>query len=454
MPMIGDTSRGVGQATLIPLAAGIVAYPVAWLCGFGAVFPPLMALAALLIFVVRARFVLPGVGALLLAFSAAYGVSLGGALLRDEPAARLLASAFNLTLWLTGVALLLVVVNLDQGSARVERQLARAFVALGVTSGLLSLALVVAWYAGQTSVALPSLAAFLLPSGVVDAMPTLLRQHVQLPLSGTLWAFETLQLPRLSVFHPYPTALALTSALSICAFFYLRTTSPRRPGAVRRIGSLVALGLLAVPLVFTFSRTVLLACLLVLMLLVVRSPIRGLAPRARGLLRAATVTALVGVVIVTVVSTPSSRAVAAVGGASLASTIDRLALYRVTLEYVADRPLLGHGYKPDTSPHGLQVPLGSHSTLLGTALKTGLVGLTLLGGFLAVLAYWALAGARGVADGASWLYAGVLVILLWSLTEDLDAPPLASYGAFVFMALAARAWRCARDVRRPRLRVG
>jgi len=88
------------------------------------------------------------------------------------------------------------------------------------------------------------------------------------------------------------------------------------------------------------------------------------------------------------------------------------------------------------------VPIGSHSTYIGVIYKTGFLGL------LVFLAFWGLvlkkwwSGRKSVAKDdfliSVWTFTGIGLIsgLIWMLTEDLDAPPIAAFLYFIVVGLA------------------
>jgi O-antigen ligase len=421
------------------LLLGFVTYPLAWILGLGAVYPLVIGtIAGLFLFMKRRWDVrINGPIFLLFLFTIAYTVSLIIAVLQN-PQPRLLSGAYNLGIWYVGLLILLVVLNAPQSSQTLERRIAKLFVGLGALIGGVSAVLLVSWVLGERYVQFPSLLEMLLPAASIDAMPTLLREHIRLTPLGTDWMFNGLPIPRLSLLHPYPNALALSSGLSLIAFFYLRRLRHERSLALNA-GSLVLLLLLSIPLLFSLSRITLLGFALISSVIAFRNL------RLAILARVALTLGLTVLALVTVVLAPQSvlRTADRVAEAREGSTLTRLGLYRTTISTSMNNGALGLGYKPDKDSAGrpLSVPLGSHSTLLGALLKTGILGFTLILLFFLSIGYRSLANIVAIRDPTIWLHASILLVLLWATVEDLDAPPFLAYQVFIMLGLTMRVSR-------------
>ena len=92
----------------------------------------------------------------------------------------------------------------------------------------------------------------------------------------------------------------------------------------------------------------------------------------------------------------------------------------------------------DTSVPGLRYPAGSHSFLLGTAYKHGLVGLTILLAF----AWWSWLRIRrrtrdpALRDSGAWLWIAI-AIMSFGTSFDLDATVMLLVTASLAVVLAA-----------------
>lgn len=102
--------------------------------------------------------------------------------------------------------------------------------------------------------------------------------------------------------------------------------------------------------------------------------------------------------------------------------------------------IIGIGYKP--RPNGLEhsFPVGSHSTIAGTLMKTGVVGLSLLMLiWLAIARRWLDSIRLSVVNAAHLpsLLWGICAMtgLFWQIFEDLDAPPMAAFAYFLMLGL-------------------
>ncbi|WP_160154386.1 O-antigen ligase [Microbulbifer sp. ALW1] len=100
-------------------------------------------------------------------------------------------------------------------------------------------------------------------------------------------------------------------------------------------------------------------------------------------------------------------------------------------------PLLGIGVKPRDE---LGIPLGSHSTLLGTFVKSGVLGLIVFGVFVAKLQARAMRRMWRVERDTSGarLQLALAIFCLFFLFEDIDAPQLACFLFFCLLGLSIR----------------
>lgn len=412
---------------LRPLAFGIRWSPLAWLLGAS----ELLTIAAVLVSSVAlvrspwtrlqwpaltmAAFLLTGVGALTWAIA------------RGAPTERAVAALFNLAVWTLGFLVWLVVRSHDRVSDR--RMLLRSVRDAGLWAGVAAGITLIAWSQGARGLSFATPLAAILPDGVSQQLPAILASAVA-PIVYRLDWFFGIAVPRLQAFHPYPNALALTSSLAVVAHVALRGPQGTEAGRgrARHVAVLVLLGL---PLVSTWSRTTLLAFgavgFFALLLQVV--------PKGGRSLVAASVAWFAIVIVSAMLLSPSvaTEVVSRVNDARAGSTATRFNLYAATLALAMERPWVGYGIKPRTE--AMSIPIGSHSTLFGTALKSGVVGLSLLVTWLVVLSGRSLGAMLTGGRAERALAVGVLVIVAWSLIEDLDAPVVAAVQAFTIMGL-------------------
>lgn len=412
---------------LRPLAFGIRWSPIAWLVGASELLTIVAVLASSVALMrsswTRLRWPAVSMGAFLLIGATA----LAWAIARGAPTERALAAAFNLSVWTLGFIVWLVVRGHERTVDR--RMLLRSVRDAGLWAGIAAVATLVGWSQGVRSFSFATPLAAVLPEGVKLQLPAILTSAVA-PIVYRLDWFLGTTMPRLQAFHPYPNALALTSSLALVAHVALGTLRGGMPG-LAQARYLAVLVLLALPLVLTWSRTTTLAFGAAgsFALLMHLAPVGG-----RRLVMASL--AWLGLVLVaaTILSpSVSTNVFASLGDARANSTATRLSLYATTWSLAMEQPWVGNGIKPRME--GVSIPIGSHSTLFGTVLKSGVLGLSLLVLWMVALLVRS-AGAAVARDRTGRALAvGVLVVVAWSLIEDLDAPVAAAIQAFTIMGL-------------------
>ena len=123
------------------------------------------------------------------------------------------------------------------------------------------------------------------------------------------------------------------------------------------------------------------------------------------------------------------------------SSITRFSLYFYGFELTNKTNILfGLGYKPRIEQ--FFIPIGSHSTYIGAYIKTGLLGFTIILIWqIAILRLW-IANCHKINQKYKSLFMGVgssiISMVLWMLTEDIDAPQLVmfTYATLVGLLIA------------------
>ncbi len=196
-----------------------------------------------------------------------------------------------------------------------------------------------------------------------------------------------------------------------------------RPG-LRRLLLLACACLNTVSVVLTTTRTSTFALLVVLAVLWVRA--RGpLLTKTSGFLRAhrrlAVAAVLVGLVVMPLFA-PAGNLLRDLVTTRSADT--RADIYATTIEWWAQRPLLGWGTVVDRAGASPSAPpLGSHSQYLGVLFKQGLIGLLLFVGLIASVAAAARRALKTRQPEAAFLTGAFVVSLVASLTEELWLDP-------------------------------
>lgn len=104
---------------------------------------------------------------------------------------------------------------------------------------------------------------------------------------------------------------------------------------------------------------------------------------------------------------------------------------------LAEHPFLGFGVKERSSNYA--VPLGSHSTLVGSMYKTGIIGFTLMSLlFISTVITAVRVGFKANSGYRTGLAAGCAAMIPLLFFEDIDAIPLVAYLFFLCIALMER----------------
>lgn len=120
------------------------------------------------------------------------------------------------------------------------------------------------------------------------------------------------------------------------------------------------------------------------------------------------------------------------------SSVARFRLYKNAFISTLESPIYGYGHKPKLNPMGL--PTASHSTIFSIMFKTGFVGLSFL------ILFWGNVFRRWKKNVKVFKeppmfylakYLGVVLIggFMWQCTDDFDAPPLIVFFFFLITGL-------------------
>ncbi len=418
----------VSTTVLQDLALGIVLIPLWYVLGIRFCVFHLLALLVLLKTVLRLRaarekFTFPPEACFLSAYILLYGLSLalnaGG-----MPTARAIASLNNLSFWVMGLALLLSLANAFPGGD--VRGLLQAFRFFGLVSALFALFSLAFWLAVREYPSAQSLLLRILPDRVaavvLDRAP-LLQASLDLGFVRPDKLFGR-EFPKPVGFDVYSSTLGLTMIFLILGTLACYRVMKKKKGLA------VVLILEGLAFLFSLSRIAWAALPAALLFIYLgrgkKKTLKIVAGATAGLLAAS-------VLII------PQKWIGAAAAFRKGSTINRIALYKTALHQTLDKPVLGHGYKPRVEDFPL--PIGSHSMVVGVLYKTGILGFLVFGGFwLSVFLRWWRRRPRAPAEGTPeilWFTAGAgfLSLLVWMLAEDLDAPPVAAFLAFIVVGL-------------------
>lgn len=362
----------------------------------------------------RESLIIPKISLSLILLIIVYGLSLMINYPYNETI-RTVASFYNLSFWIMGLALIIVVYN----SLNVEsiHTLSKALRFNVIVCGILAGISVFFWFLGHKEITYPTLLLKLMPSIANIAH---LKASATMSFVRTDW-FAFRPLPRVSIMSPYSTAAFLIMSIPLVYLSYIGDGCREN---IYRWG-IVFLG--------TFTALLMLARTDTVAFIIASAMVYTLTKKHR-------LGFIVLIIFALLISFPllvelfdyiySMR-----GGSSHA----RFVIYRETLNVVWRKNILmGIGIKPRED--WIEIPIGSHSMYLSLLIKTGLMGLFAFLAFqLHVFMTWfRLAKSRENGEKGVIINALGISIIAGNLslfTLDLDAPQLIAFMYFLLTGI-------------------
>lgn len=338
---------------------------------------------------------------------------------------RFAAALYNLSIWICGLIVLQQARGiLLHGSAGREVVLRAGFAAFLIFAAVAWGSFIAAYALGETALEVPSL--FGMTAGnMVPTSAALIKQSTVVVFTRPDWGLPGVEMPRIVVYGPYPTATAaVTAVLGTLALLHLQ-----RRGRHPALAFIAIEALIFLTLAITLTRSILAGWLLGA---IVAALIFGTVWRR---------ILAVGALAVTI---PLSFYVDLSGAVDYRgySTESRFENYDRAVSRTLDRnPILGLGVKPREQDNHIAV--GSHSTFVSSFTKSGTLGLSLVMAYLVLLPAYRWLGAIVGASRRSTVEMAELRILfnlqvalwVWLCFEDLDAPATAAMLIFLAFAL-------------------
>lgn len=367
---------------------------------------------------------------ILLALIVTLGTSafLNGFLLRQD-ITRFIAALYNLSFWVAGLILMQQVRHICAASPEQRLALLRtAYISFFVIVGASWACFVLAYALGNMTLITPSLFGLVVGDAIPDSAPHIQR-HTVLVFTLIDWGLPGIPMPRVQVFGPYPTAVAISIAvLGTLSLLYLNL---RHPAAWVR--PLVLEGLILATVAITLTRSTLGGWVLGLL---AANLLFGTLWRR---FAASLGTVIIGAAIA--LGALDLSQAAEYRGYSSESRFDS---YLHAIEETLDEnPVLGLGIKPREESH---IAVGSHSTVVTAFTKGGALGLALALLFLFLRPAWRwfrvwLATLPSLHPPGRQhqttlrnLFTLQTALWVWLCFEDIDAPATAA--ALIFIAFA------------------
>lgn len=347
----------------------------------------------------------------------------------EYPFSRVLASLYNLSFWLMGACLVLVLSNTFSAQPDPIRRFLNLFPRFGWEIAAALPIFLAYGLAGVRRLEFPSLLGGL---GSWFGEAPLLQYSVNVILLSEDW-FASTSLPRLNLYSPYATATGAMAALALVLLWTWAWVFKKW----RRLRLWWLLALLAAAILMTLSRTTVAALVVsffAALFLGRRFAVFWILPCA---------------VVVAGAYQWLDGLLSWFMELRLGSVLSRFDLYEATVSQLSGiHWLFGHGIKSRTLEFALAI--GSHSTYLSLLYKTGLIGLAVFILFQAYLLWeWRTLVLRPrvgrdaliFLKGIGW---ALIFMVLWMATEDIDAPQLL---AFLYFSLVGILEGLRRDLR-------
>lgn len=338
---------------------------------------------------------------------------------------RSVASIYNLSYWVMGVFLVIVIYNVTD--IETISSISKAFRVNMYFIGILAILGAFVWLITGNEIVFSAPVRYLLPNAL-DGMQ-LLSHSTTVTIVTPGWVSQTL-LPRAKIMSPsFPSAAGVIAMLlPLAAVLYYKASD-------KRIYILISLALIAILLTFARSPLVAILVAVSIVYLLNKKHRWGYAFFSISMLLL-----FLPVIIDFMLYVNDLRA---------GSTHARFNIYGHAFSFVfSENPFIGIGVKPrDDSLSAL--PIGSHSTYLGMLLKSGLIGLFFMVAFQVELFLRWLSSLRKSlprdllmlhnALGISLISAGMFL-----LTQDLDSPQFFAFLYFSIVGMMSVVTRAAR----------
>lgn len=341
---------------------------------------------------------------------------------RGEDLVRCVAALYNLALWGTGFLVLIEMNRVIKNQPldvikyfRVARYIFYIFSVMIIGSFLYML------FTGKETV-YPTALGIIVKSG----LPGILNTARAATFVKEGWSSLGM-LPRSTVMAPYPTATAVSVILlAIWAYLYI-VYEEKEKKKKKRFEKAILWSLCTFCLIATASRTVIVGCCVGILL--------------SFFLRLSPVSKMITITIILLLVGPIYNLGIYVNNMRGESSATRFVNYERAIELVLkSNPVLGYGIKPrENEGH---IPLGSHSTFVSGFTKGGLLVLTLIVMlFIVIPVFYFAKYYRSHSNGEyygqmiSLFLVSYVVIIFWIVSEDVDAPAMASFLIFFQMAL-------------------
>jgi hypothetical protein len=402
------------------LKYSILLLPLWWLLGLISIIFHVIVLFIFFILLVKKKIVIPKQTIFLFLFICVYILSV---IINYEeiPFDRLLATLYNLSYWILGLLLIIVIYN-SYIDFRQILNLSKSFVILGTGCGLLSLLGIILFFNGYYRLTITT------PVGDI-----LLPFFRNAPMITSSFCFSLLfkdytgfgVLPRGSLFFGWPTALGMTMGITIPITIFYYKVKNKIFNALPHLFSQI------IGLFFSLSRIVVVGLFISYFLVYYLT--------TKKLKRIIILNFIIFGFLLIFLLQIHSKLMLKVEEFRKGSSKTRINLYSWIIKTtLSEKPFFGFGFKP--REENIDIPLASHSTYFSNLFKSGVVGLSLLILFwFSIYKKW-YSQMKLIIEKKFLLlhnFIGLIFFqgLIWQLTEDIDATLIVPFLYFIIVGL-------------------
>ena len=335
---------------------------------------------------------------------------------------RIIASLYNLSFWIMGFFLMITIYNDNTITIDKITNLVKNIKNIGIFHICIFLISILSFKQGNTFLALDTIVKKILPHSLATG---LLDLSTTMHLYRSDWMFNVRMLRFTGTFN-YPAELALGMIfILVMSYFYYKTKK-----VDIKLKAIITMIFIFIMFIMGLSRitwiglaiSVFMSSILFKKNICKRSSLKKSMSIIVIILLYAIITLNIPIVEIMYKSRENSNNA-------------RNLVYERAIEIGIENPVFGVGVKYDDP--SILVPIGSHSTYIGTFMKTGFIGIILLISFIiSMLIIWVKVR-RNIMYNRTlyllWQCCGIFLIssIIWMMTEDLDAPQIVAFYFFI-----------------------
>lgn len=340
---------------------------------------------------------------------------------------RVIASVYNLTYWIIGLFTMISIYNDDALCKKDIIEFSKSIKNVGLFIILLFIISLVLWIVKIDFLSIDTPTRLFLPTSLKS---TLLGDATNMYIYTTDWMFNRNILRFVGIFnYPAETAISIIFII-LCTFYYYINKGNKG------IKNYIVIGLLLISFIMALSRITWAGILLALF--IVNVVLKISKNKKESLLKILKINLFI--ILCILVSLTKVNIIEEVYSSRGGSNEARVDIYKKAIELGKESIIFGTGMKPAND--NSSIPIGSHSTYIGAFMKTGIVGFTILMCFFTSIVI-RLVKSRYIQYTENryiWYVCGVFLVssLIWMITEDIDAPNIASFFFFINCSLITR----------------